>query len=491
MMLRTSFIVALIGFSLQLPLNAAAPSETEQIHKDGFEPGASDPLIIELSAEAIVDGVGDALISNGVPFAKGGLSTTAVLAVFADGTEVAIHVDSLATWPAGSVRSALIQFPWPRSDLPRTFQVHIGNPRTTIDLPVTPITWSLPEAVAFPSAVVLAGSGVAGPQMPLGAEAWMTDHDARQLSGYEALKGDVGWGPDARDDGYYSTTNSWYHLFVRSGSVDIFRHARLEAVHYRDDQIIQEGADAGTMNGRSEPRYLYLKAMEVDYLLSGDPKTLEVAELMAAYLLSNWDPGFFFYATDDEHFWTERRAGFALLGLIVYGRMSGDATYLNATHARIDQLLATQAEWPDGGFIHNLYAHDPDECSDVGTYGGSPFMTGLLFEALIAYWEQFGDERIPMSVTSAVDWLWEDGWLGDSFQYQIGCEDHTAYGAVDLNLLIAHGFAFAAHHSEEAFRDQRAFDVFNAGVAEAYLGSRKHYNQNYRNSGAFLWYMTH
>lgn len=491
MKLHTTFTLALIGFTLHLPLNSASLVAAELIHKDGFETGTNGPEIIALSAEVLSDGTGDALISNGLPFAKGKLSSTDALALFADGTEVAIHVNSLANWPEGSVRSVLIQFPWPRTDLPRTFQVHIGNARTTIDLPVTPITWTLPEAVAFPSAVVLAGSGVAGPQVPLGTEAWMADYDANQQTGYEALKGSAEWNPDARIDGYYSTTNSWYHLFVRSGNTDIFRDARLEAVHYRDDQIIQGGTDAGTMNGRSEPRYLYLKAMEVDYLLTGDPKTLEVAELMAAYLLNNWGPGFYFYAADDEHFWTERRAGFALLGLIIYGRMSGDATYLDATHARLDQLLATQAERPDGGFIHNLYAHDPDECPDVGTYGGSPFMTGLLFEALIAYWEQFGDARIPASVTSAVDWLWEGGWLGDSFQYQIGCENYTDYGAVDLNLLIAHGFAFAAYHSNETFRDQRAFAVFNAGVADAYLGTRKHYNQNYRNSGAFLWYLTH
>jgi hypothetical protein len=208
-------------------------------------------------------------------------------------------------------------------------------------------------------------------------------------------------------------------------------------------------------------------------------------------LLSVQDADWFFYAADDTHFWTERRAAFPLLGLVIHGRLTGDATYLDATHARVDNLLRTQAEDDSGGFIHDLYAHDPSECTVEGTRGGSPFMTGLLMEGLIAYHEQFDDPRIVESVAAAADWLWEQGWQGDGFSYQIGCEGDTGYSAPDLNLLIAQGFAFAAHHTGEARFTERGAQVFEQGVQNAYLGTRKHYNQNYRASGAFLWYQTH
>ncbi len=117
-------------------------------------------------------------------------------------------------------------------------------------------------------------------------------------------------------------------------------------------------------------------------------------------------------------------------------------------------------------------------------------MTGLLFEALISYYEWFDDPRIVDSMAGAVDWLWDNGWNNNGFNYQIGCEADTGYPTPDLNLMIAHGFAFAWYHSREARHLTRGLDAFHNGVAEAWLGARKHYNQNFRSSGAFLWYAT-
>jgi hypothetical protein len=318
----------------------------------------------------------------------------------------------------------------------------------------------------------------------------MSTYDDRQREGYDNLKGDADWGDDVRYDGYYSTALAWYTLFARTGDVEVYDWARREAVHYRDDQIVQTGADAGTMNGRSEPRYLYLRAMEADYLLNGDPDTLRVSQLMADYLIDSHDEDWFYYAAEDESFWTERRSAFALLGLIVYGRMANDETYLDASHSRFNALLDTQAEWPDGGFIHHLYAHDSEECPTWGAYGGSPFMTGLLFEAIIAYHEWFDDARAVDSVAAAADWLWLEGWETNGFSYLIGCDD-TPYGeSPDLNLLIAHGFAFAGHHTGDTSYLSHGRTVFDAGVENAWMGERKQYNQNHRSSGAFLWYQT-
>ena len=445
---------------------------------------------VTLYAEVVAGGGDTLLVSNGIPFAPGVLDDIADLRLTDGDTEIAVHVAVLARWPDDSIRAVLLQFERAASAFPADLILAWGASRTTTDRAAVPVDWTLPAAVAFPDADYLTGSRVLGWQVAAGADDRFAAYDANQADGYADLVGDGDWGPDARNDGYYSTTLNWYLHFVRTGDVDVYEWARREAIHYREDQIIHEGADAGTMNGRSEPRYLFLRAMEADYLLTGDPRTLEIAELMADYLLEVIDVDWFFYASDSERFWTERRVAFTLLGLIVYGRMSGDTAYLDATHARFDNLIATQGEHTDGGFIHHLYAHDSDECGTFGEYGGSPFMTGLLFEALITYYEQFGDERAVTSVVSAVDWLYDEGWYGSGFSYLIGCGYGAADEAPDLNLLTVAGFGFAYWATgEERFRT-RGFEVFDAGVAEAYLGARKQFNQNYRSSGWFPGYVS-
>lgn len=444
---------------------------------------------LPLHADLVGGGTGTVLVSNGVPFPEGDLPADADLTLLDGATEVGVHTAPLAHWDDGSVRSVLIQFERDASDFPAELVLSVGRTPNEPAPSAVPVTWTLPDAVAFPDAAWLASSGVAGRQVPEGQVAWAADWEANARDEYDALKGDADWTNDCREDGYYSTTWSWYQHFVRTGDLEVYQWARREAVHYRDDQIVQTGPDAGTMAGRTEPRYLYQKALETDYLLTGDPKTLEVAGLMADYVLATWDPDFFFFSSSDTHFWTERRAGFALLNLEIYGRLTNDPTYLDAVGPRLDNLLATQDESTVGGFIHDLYAHDPYECTIPGTRGGSPFMTGLLFEPMIAIHERTGDPRIVDSVGRAADWLYDNGWTGSGFQYQIGCESDTGWATADLDLLIAHGFAFAAHHTGEQRYADRATEIWNNGVANAYLGTRKHYNQNYRSSGQALWYL--
>ena len=444
---------------------------------------------VALSVTALSEDAGTLLVSNGIPFATGELSDASLLRVIDGDEEISIHVSPLANHPDGSIRAVLIQFERDAAAFPAEVTLEWGVAPEAEALAGTTPSWTVPQAVAFPSAEYLAGSGVAGPMVPAGADERYATYDARQAEGYADLVGSGDWGPDARNDGYYSTTLNWYLHFLRTGDVGVYEWARREAVHYREDQIVHEGDDAGTMNGRSEPRYLFLRAMELDYLLSGDTRTLEIAELMAEYLLEVIDVDRFFYAADSERFWTERRVAFTLLGLVVYGRMSGDAGYLEAAHPRFENLLRTQAEHEDGGFIHHLYAHDSEECGTFGEYGGSPFMTGLLFEALITYYEQFGDERAVDSVVQAVDWLYESGWHGDGFCYLIGCGYGDEDGAPDLNLLIVAGYGFAYWATGDERHRTRGYEVFDEGVAEAYLGARKQFNQNYRSSGWFLGYL--
>ncbi len=51
------------------------------------------------------------------------------------------------------------------------------------------------------------------------------------------------------------------------------------------------------------------------------------------------------------------------------------------------------------------------------------------------------------------------------------------------------GFAFWAGGRAPRFHSQ-ALEILNEGIGRAYLGSRKHFNQNYRSSGSVQWYLT-
>ncbi len=405
--------------------------------------------------------------------------------------EIAIFVKILARWQDQSIRAILLQFQRPSTQFPASLTLELnGMPQVARRAEVA-VTWTLPQAVAFPDKAALCDSMVGGPLIPHSTNPTFQAYDTNQMTFYNQLKGDSGWGNDARLDGYYSTTLSWYLLFLRTGDTEVFSWARREAVHYRDDQIIQSGANAGRMNGRTEPRYLYLRAMELDYLLTGDPKTLQVSEMMAEYLYTLHPNDWYHYKKADRRFWTERRAGFALLGLLVYGRFSGKTKYIDRAKEILTKILATQAEWPDGGWLHGLYYHDSAECADQNAYGGSPFMTGLLYEGLLAAHHWLQDTRIVPAIRKSNEWLWTKGWRQTGFLYLIGCGNSYTDAAPDLNLLIAHGFAFLYWADGKKPTDlQRAQSVFQEGVKNAYLKARKQYNQNYRSSGATLYYLT-
>ncbi|HYR13281.1 MAG TPA: Ig-like domain-containing protein, partial [Mycobacterium sp.] len=102
-------------------------------------------------------GSGSAVVSSGIPLPKGKLTSSNIahVVLLVAGVEQAIHVEALAgTWPDGSIRSLLVQFP---------YTVSTGNPiaallimgpsvtRSTTDLPKTTVTGNMPAAVALPT----------------------------------------------------------------------------------------------------------------------------------------------------------------------------------------------------------------------------------------------------------------------------------------------------------------------------------------------------
>ncbi len=435
-------------------------------------------------------------ISTGVPFALGQLQSEKNI-VFVDdqNKEIPVAVKVLARWPQdNSIRSVLVQF---RYKIPNIYQyvtMKWGVPRSTQDLLIVEPVWDYPEGYLLLPSTWLCSSDVIGEQVRMGKSDY-PEYDRRIESSFESMR-DRPWTGDLIQDGYYSTPHVFYQIFVRSGELKHFLAARKELVYYRDGQLIQEGPERGrsTIDGKS--RYIYVDAVVDDYLLTGDPRSLTMAGFMAEYLKTNFSPDKAYYRRDQKNFFTERDIAFPFLGIITYYELTGEKEYLDIARQYMDNLYKTQLEWPSrGGFIHNLYAHDPEEGCRQDEYGGSPFMTGLIFEPIIKYHRLTGDEKAADSIFRALDWLINEGLVstGDSFKY-LTCDQYVnASDDPDVNLLVVHGFGYGYRISGYQNENYLAVGnrVFERGIKEANFPSRKHFNQNYRSSGHFLAYIQH
>ena len=113
-----------------------------------------------------------------------------------------------------------------------------------------------------------------------------------------------------------------------------------------------------------------------------------------------------------------------------------------------------------------------------------PFMAGLTMAALIEAYGATGDVRIPLAVQKMLDKMWEEAWSSGDAAFTYWSD---ASGAVpDLNMLIAPAFAWFYSLSGDAIYLERGDQVFNGGVAGAWLGGGKQFSQNYRWSFDYL-----
>ena len=442
--------------------------------------------------------VKDVLVSNGIPFAPGQLFSENDFSVFNDnGEEISIAVKVLAKWTYdGSIRSMLVQFPLEINEKFGRVVLKWGNQRNSKDIKIIKVDSMLPEAFIALPVDWLCQSQIIGEQIPIELDILtrkpVKKYDKNIYKYYPKMR-DVPLIGDIRKDGFYNTPHVFYQLYVRSGDENIFKSARRELLNYRDNDIILRGSNRGRHIKFKKTRYIYLQAMVDDYLLTGDEKSLKIARYMAEYLKDNFSSEKAFFAKRARNFWTEREAAFPFLGVITYYELTGDTEYLNYASQIMKNLYKTQLQWPDkGGFIHNLYSHDPEEGCRNDEYGGSPFMTGLLLGAIVKYHKLTGSNIAKDSIFCALDWLMDDCVAPDgrSFVY-LTCDARKDEGHPDLNMLVVHAFGYGYKISDYKRKDYLDFGkkIFNYGAERAYLNRRKHFNQNYRSSGHFLGYI--
>jgi len=125
-----------------------------------------------------------------------------------------------------------------------------------------------------------------------------------------------------------------------------------------------------------------------------------------------------------------------------------------------------------------LGAIDQEFVSNSDPYQ-KPFMTGLLMEALIQYYEESKDPRVPPAIKAAVDGLWDRAWIPGkkAFYYE---STAPATAAPDVNMLIAPAYAWIYKLTGDTVYQQRGDLIFQGAVEGAWLDQGKQFNQSYR-----------
>jgi hypothetical protein len=431
------------------------------------------------------------LVSNAIPFKPGAVSDSRLVRVLDGTTEVPLSARVLARWPSdGSIRSLLLQFSAPTA---LDYTIQVGAARSTSDLAFVPVTWDLPTKIFALSAQYLSESLVFGEQKPLGQTgypAW----DRKQLAYYSTIER-VGTATCASGDQYYDSITTTYQLYARTGDLKYLANARRWALHHRRDQIHLSGPNVG--RGRcsdlGKTRYTFPQGLVQDYFMFGDDEAKRVAGLIVDNFYMPHPEQNYYIAPNTRGFWTEREAAFALIGILAHYEATGSPVYLNKVRDRVASLHRMQVENGRRAWVHNLYDHDSSEGCAPSDYGSSPWMSGLLLEAIIEYHRLTNDPVARDSILMAVDdlrarYVATGAFSGASFVY-LGCSAYSD-GAPDLDNLIAQAYGYAYRLTSNDSYRTFAIAVFNTAVRNGHISNHKHFDQQFRSSGHFPAYVT-
>ncbi|MEI8325264.1 MAG: Ig domain-containing protein, partial [Betaproteobacteria bacterium] len=188
---------------------------------------------------------------------------------------------------------------------------------------------------------------------------------------------------------------------------------------------------------------------------------------------------------------TSKDAVIALATKSPYAGVGGKVSYGVSHYQREDAYLihAYRIAGLLGSPNPKLYARSVDFVlgiidqvfvSKTDTVYMQPFMVGLMMEALIQYYDETKDPRVPPAIKAAVDGLWTEAWIpaSNAFYYEKSQTPRSA--APDLNLLIAPAYAWMYKLTGDPLYQQRGDLIFQGGVAGAWLDQGKQFSQNYR-----------
>lgn len=270
---------------------------------------------------------------------------------------------------------------------------------------------------------------------------------------------------------YYDRAAILYREAIRSGSpLVLTARAQKVAVMYRD-----------VLPNFDQPmNWSFPQGLALHHLKANDPKTLTAIARLATnarapYYLDALD-GIPVAGEDNTDNRTQARVleHFIVAHFVNAPAIDNDygdtRPWAEMAKWSLDRILLSQNS--AGDFAHRLRQK-------------SPFMVGILHEALILYGRLIGsDPRILAAIRNSAEFIWQNHWRAgaEAFVYDPGQFDGTADDlkpAPDLNMLIAPSFAWLHYKTGEQKWLERCHMILSGGVAGAWLDGAKQFNQQY------------
>jgi hypothetical protein len=445
-------------------------------------------------------GSGTALVSTAIPLAPGMLmpGQTGNLRIVVGSEDKSLHVEGLTgRHRDGSLRSVLVQFTHSVGSSPIPATMHIGAARTTANrakvAPALTLANPLPDAVIVPTDPdYLISTQIVGPTVRI-SQADSYEPRFRQLF----RNGDNGNnGGDARfalhlsdyqtvhidhivQRNYYDRSLASFAHWVQTGDPRFFRWGVYYAIAYKERYFAPNGCVV-------QPFHAQIEGVALLYTLLGDEASRACVGTWARDFYAAWFP----QVIDTEYVWADGRHW---------------ARLLEASHAAW-RVGDASRDWPSlmrqtvNGYLPLQQADGAWRFRSSGWYSLN-FMSGLLNDALIRYYEDFeADARIVPAIAKAADFL-ATQWLSEhgAFKY---AEGHHVYDggeaisdgpAPDLNLLIVNTFGFAYQRTGQAKYRTMGDLAFREGLQRAYIGMNasthdKQYNQQFRSGFRYFAY---
>ena len=279
---------------------------------------------------------------------------------------------------------------------------------------------------------------------------------------------DFGDGRDAADSAFrrnneFGISYAMLFHYLRTGDVRFFEEGVAFAKHFRDIDTLHFGEMKGKsirhtdnhVDGGSgyNVAHQWVEGMLLQYLLTGDRRSLEVAREMGYHLIE--------YAHDMSPRLkakprtipaTERDLGWALLSLMFLEETTGEAQYTEAIETLIEGVVASQDQ-ERGHWPRSLPHPDFDT-------GGATFMLGVLTEALMRYHEKTGDPDVARSILKTSYWLSDEMWNPDvkNLRYKQWDEFWDHYNDGRTIPMVLPGMVYAEHLSRSDERYRRIMD---------------------------------
>jgi len=292
------------------------------------------------------------------------------------------------------------------------------------------------------------------------------------------------WGERGRNWGNieYDTQHAFYLQFIRSGDGGFFYAGEEACRHNMDVDTVWSHADAsrvgrvyahcightgnyydhkindqGTPGGGFTVSHTWVEGYLDDYFLTGDPRGMETARLVA----DNYDS----YSLRNYDYDNARTSGWHLILTLAVYRATGDPYYLNAAHIVVERVK--EREMPGGGWARQMM---PGHCYCTPRHRGeAAFMVGILLTGLKDYHEVTGDERTAAMMVAGAKNIIAETWVPEKNGMRYTSCPKTG-ASPGLSALVTEGILYAYGLSQ----DPELGEVALAGTLEGLRGIGGH-----------------